>query len=178
MINQSLLFDESLEINSPRELEIKEINPKVAVRLNNLYHSRLPKIPVSNILRNTHYICYGLFYGSKAIGVAIWSSPVAQNRFDNGKEILELRRLALNNECPKNTASWCIGRMVKLIRLKFPDIKRLISYQDTDVHQGIIYKASNWVIGGETGFISWSTAKRERNEDQATGDKIRWEYYL
>ena len=175
---QHLLFQESLEIKTPRDLEIKEIHPKVASRLNNLYHSRLPKIPVSNIIRNTHYVCYGLFYGSKAVGVAIWSSPVAQNRFTDGKQILELRRLALNEECPKNTASWSIAKMVKLIKQKFPDITRLISYQDTMVHQGTIYKASNWVAANETEFISWTTEERERNPDQATGKKIRWEYSI
>jgi len=172
------LFQQPISIKSPRELKIREISAKKASQLNELYHSRLPKIHPSNITRNTHYVCYGLFYGSKSTGVAIWSSPVAQNRFKDGKQMLELRRLALNDECPKNTASWAIGKMIKRIKIKFPEIRRLISYQDTDVHQGTIYKASNWVIGGETGFISWSTKKRERNEDQATGDKIRWEYHL
>ncbi len=175
---QSVLFSQPISITSPKQLKIKEISARKASQLNNLYHSRLPKIHPSNITRNTHYVCYGLFFGSKSIGVAIWSSPVAQNRFKDGKQMLELRRLALNDECPKNTASWSIGKMVKLIKIKFPDITRLISYQDTEVHQGTIYKASNWVIGGKTGYISWSTAKRERNEDQATGDKIRWEYHL
>jgi len=175
---QSILFSQPISIKSPRELKIREISAKKASQLNNLYHSRLPKIHPSNITRNTHYVCYGIFFGSKSIGVAIWSSPVAQNRFKDGKQMLELRRLALNDECPKNTASWSIGKMIKRIKLKFPEIRRLISYQDTEVHQGTIYKASNWVIGGKTGFISWSTKKRERNEDQATGDKIRWEYHL
>ena len=165
-------------IFSPKEIVIEDCRAQIACMLNELWHSRLPNIHWSNVVRNTHYVCYSFSYKQAVIGVGIWSSPVAQNRFKDGKQMLELRRLALNDECPKNTASWSIGKMIKRIKLKFPEIRRLISYQDTEVHQGTIYKASNWVIGGKTGFISWSTKKRERNEDQATGDKIRWEYHL
>ncbi|MCX6706146.1 MAG: hypothetical protein NTV24_03540, partial [Candidatus Woesebacteria bacterium] len=79
----------------------------------------------------------------------------------------------LSDKCPKNTASRVLSLMTKMIKKKFPDIKRLISYQDLDVHNGTIYKASGWKIERETDFVSWS-GKRERNTDQATGKKIRW----
>ena len=161
---------------SPHHIHLKEIKAQIASQLNERWHSRLPKIHWSNIVRNTHYVCYGLYYKSEAIGVAIWSSPVAQNRFKDGKQMLELRRLALSDRCPKNTASRCIGIMVKLVKKKFPEITRLISYQDTAVHNGTIYKASNWSNEAETDFASWTTNKRQRNKDQATGKKIRWEW--
>jgi len=54
-----------------------------------------------------------LKYKQAVIGVAIWSSPVAQNRMKDGKTILELRRLALSDVCPYNTASWAISKMIK-----------------------------------------------------------------
>ena len=161
---------------SPHHIHLKEIKAQIASQLNERWHSRLPKIHWSNIVRNTHYVCYGLYHKSEAIGVAIWSSPVAQNRFKDGKQMLELRRLALSERCPKNTASRCIGIMVKLVKKKFPEITRLISYQDTAVHNGTIYKASNWSNEAETDFASWTTNKRQRNKDQATGKKIRWEW--
>jgi len=67
--------------------------------------------------------------------------------------------------------------MIKLIRRKFPDIKRLISYQDTDVHKGTIYKASGWEIGAQTPYTSWNKT-RKRNKSQSKSTKIRWEYVL
>ena len=174
---QTFLFEGSgSSPTSPHHIQIKEISAKESSMLNAKWHSRLPRIHWSNIVRNTHYVCYGLFYDSYTIGVAIWSSPVAQNRFDDGKRMLELRRLALSDKCPKNTASRSISIMVKLIKKKFPELTRLISYQDTDVHKGTIYKASNWFIGNKTNFISWSTEKRKRNNDQSKAEKIRWEW--
>jgi hypothetical protein len=176
---QTIQFEDSGSIpTSTHQLVLKEIKPQIASQLNERWHSRLPKIHWSNITRNTHYVCYGIYYNQFVIGVGIWSSPVAQNRFKDGKYILELRRLALGKDCPKNTASHVISIMVKLIKRKFPDITRLISYQDTLVHKGTIYKASNWFITKETSFISWSNDKRKRNKDQAIGMKIRWEYIL
>ena len=173
---QTILFagNGSKPIN-PHQFKLREIKPQIASLLNERWHSRLPKIPWSCITRNTHYVCYGIFFGITPYGVGIWSSPVAQNRFKDGKTILELRRLALANECPKNTASRVIAVMTKLVAKKFPDIKRLISYQDTAVHKGTIYKASGWKKANETKFASWTTTKRKRNKDQATGKKIRWE---
>ena len=173
---QTIQFEGSgAKPTNPHQFKLREIKPQVASLLNERWHSRLPKIPWSCITRNTHYVCYGIFYGTTPYGVGIWSSPVAQNRFKDGKTILELRRLALANECPKNTASRVIAVMTKLVTKKFPDIKRLISYQDTEVHKGTIYKASNWHKSCETRFASWTTIKRKRNKDQATGKKIRWE---
>lgn len=163
---------------SPLQLKIEKIKPQLASDLNGIWHSRLPKIHWSNIVRNTHYVCYGAVYDYRWYAVGIWSSPVAQNRFSDGKQMLELRRLAICESAPKNTATRMLSIMIKLIRKKFPDIKRLISYQDTEVHTGTIYKAGNWTKSVETKFTSWTTKKRQRSKDQATGLKIRWEYSL
>jgi len=68
--------------------------------------------------------------------------------------------------------------MIKLIRNKFPDIKRLISYQDTEVHKGTIYKASGWNKIKEIPFMTWSKRNYTHNPDQSEAKKIRWEYIL
>jgi hypothetical protein len=70
-----------------------------------------------------------------------------------------------------------ISFMTKYIKKAFPDIALLISYQDTEVHRGTIYKASNWLPMNETKFASWSKS-RKRNKDQSTASKIRWEYQI
>lgn len=159
---------------SPLQLTIKEITPQLASVLNESWHSVLPRIEWSNITRNTHYVCYSAIYNHLSYAVGIWSSPVAQNRFKNGKSILELRRLAISPQAPKNTASWMIGIMVRLIRKRFPDIERLISYQDTEVHSGTIYKASGWKPIKGHSFKTW-TNRPNRKIDQSQAIKIRWE---
>jgi hypothetical protein len=159
-------------------MELRSIGAPLACELNAQWHSRLPIIDWSNVVRNTHYVCYGAIFKAEWFAVGIWSSPVAQNRFENGKTILELRRLAIRDEAPKYTATWMIGKMIKDIRKVMPDIKRLISYQDTEVHTGTIYKASNWFIGGESEGMSWTTIDRERNPEQTMVKKIRWECLL
>lgn len=157
---------------------IEECRAQVACMLNELWHSRLPVIHWSNVVRNTHYVCYVIKYKQAIIGVAIWSSPVAQNRMKDGKLILELRRLALSDVCPKNTATFTIAKMVKLIRAKFPELIRLVSYQDVSVHTGTIYKAANWKPSEQINFMEWTTTTRKRNVVQSDAGKVRWEYEL
>jgi len=157
---------------------VKRINVKTACKLNARWHSRLPYIHWSNVVRNTYYVCYGFFYEGKCYGVGIWSSPVAQNRLKDGKSILELRRMALSSLCPRNTASRMLKIMILLVRKGFPKIKKLISYQDIAVHRGTIYKASGWKIDKKCNYSSWTTGRRRRNQEQAISNKIRWGFCL
>lgn len=173
---QQTFEDNGLIIHSPKQFEIEEIDAKLACKLNHIWHSRLPKIHLSNVVRNKNYVCFGFFYKGECFAVAIWSSPIAKN-LDAGI-VLELRRYAIKETAPRNTASWGLSKMIKLIKKIFPEITTLISYQDTNVHSGLIYKASNWIPKNITKFTSWSHKTRKRNLDQAIGDKIRWEFYL
>jgi len=92
--------------------------------------------------------------------------------------MLELRRLAISPEAPRNTATRMLSFMRKHIVAMFPDIALLISYQDTEVHLGTIYKADNWDRVHESPGVAWNTEKRERNVEQSLAPKIRWEYRL
>ena len=163
---------------SPKQFEFKMIRAQTACDLNAQWHSRLPIIDWSNVVRNTHSVCFGALYGSEFYASAIWSSPVAQNRFKYGKQMLELRRLAISPEAPRNTATRMLSFMRKHIVAMFPDIALLISYQDTEVHLGTIYKADNWDRVHESPGVAWNTEKRERNVEQSLAPKIRWEYRL
>jgi len=161
-----------------KNIIIKESKAQISCLLNELWHSRLPQIHWSNVVRNTHYVCYVFYYEEAIIGVGIWSSPVAQNRMKDGKKTLELRRLALCKISPKNTASFVISQMIKKIKVKFPEIIKLVSYQDNEVHLGTIYKASNWKEYGQTSLFDWNVNGRKRNKLQSESNKTRWEYYL
>lgn len=175
----SMLFDFEIPVNppaSPRLFEYKVISAKTACDLNGKWHSRLPVIDWSNVVRNTHSICFGAMYEGEWFAAAIWSSPVAQNRFKYGKQILELRRMAISNQCPRNTATHMLSFMRKHITKAFPDIALLISYQDTDVHHGTIYKADNWIATTDSPGYSWTTESRARNIEQSLAVKKRWEF--
>ena len=153
---------------SALQLQVNRMESKKAVVLNNLWHSRLPEL--TNWQQCFDYSAQydGLFYA-----VALWGQPIA--RMLNGRGWLELRRMAIADDAPKNTASRMIGYMVRDIRRNRPDICRLISYQDTAVHAGTIYAASGWnkTIIGSAITTGWNS--RIRNHMQTAAPKIRWD---
>ena len=163
---------------SPLQLEILECKAQFACELNALWHSRFPKIDWSNVVRNKDSICFIAIYDALVYAVAIWSTPIAANRMKEGSSKLELRRLAIAPDAPKCTASRMLSVMRKKIKKIMPHIKLLISYQDTDVHGGTIYKASGWVSENTSRRgLDWGKT-RVRNNAQSLAPKTRWEIKL
>ena len=163
---------------SPLHLQIERIDVHTACRLNEKWHSRLPQIHWSNVVRNKHYACFGARFDGCLHAIAIWSSPVAANRLKDGQQLLELRRFAIAETAPKNTATRMLAIMTKLIRQDYPDLVRLISYQDTEVHLGTIYKAAGWKLATVNEGQSWTNTNRKRNKEQSIAAKARWELDL
>ena len=164
--------------DSPKLLNLRHVGVKYAMDKNMDWHSRLPITNHSNMIRNAHKIFYGAEYEDHCFAVAMWTDPVAGNRMSKDYIWLELRRLAISPDAPKFTATWIIAKMVKDIKKQFPDVTRLVSYQDTEVHTGTIYKAANWKLDSVSKLQDWSTGKRKRNALQSKSDKIRWIYEL
>jgi len=161
---------------SALQLRIARISYEKFKELNFAWHSRLPH--TTNCFEG---ICFGAEYNNLYYGVAWWSKPIARALAD--REMYELRRMALSSDRPKNTASRFLAVMVKLLKQQKPEVKCFISYQDTDVHSGTIYKAAGWTIGniGErieesAKYNNWKT--RENRMNQSIAPKIRWEKYL
>jgi hypothetical protein len=160
---------------SPLQLHIGKISARQAVELNKLWHSRMPKLDCFNICAP----CFAAEYKNKFYAIAMWSLPIAANRLKDGQFCLELRRMAISDDAPKNTASRMISIMARIIKKERPDIKRLLSYQDTGAHSGIIYAASGWKPVLKSDFVSWdSHSKRPGKIDQSESPKIRWERSL
>ena len=159
---------------SPKELDVLPTDVHLACNLNHVWHSRLPKIHWSNVVRNSDYICFKAICDDVIYAVAIWSSPVAANRMKDAKTILELRRFAIAPDAPRNTATYVLAKMEKHIKKHLPHIALLISYQDQDVHLGTIYKAGNWSKAGEHKNWDWASSKRTRNPAQAQSHKTKW----
>lgn len=163
---------------SALQLKISKCDVHLACKLNGMWHSRFPRIEWSNVVRNQYSACYVAECANLYYAVAIWSSPVAANRLKNGDTALELRRMAIAPDAPDNTAS----RMLKIMRLmvakQMPHITVLLSYQDTEVHKGTIYKASGWKAVACNESTDWTTGTRKRNTAQSLAAKVRWEYTL
>lgn len=141
----------------------------VALALNREWHSRVPE------LRNQtgKNVAFGAIFGGRYFAVAIWGEPIA--RMLNGKGMLELRRMAIAPDAPKNTGSRMLRVMRLLLRKEGLGVQRLISYQDTGVHAGTIYKAAGWTVcnTSKPSAKGWNT--RSRAEMQTWGEKVRWE---
>ena len=159
---------------SPLQLLIGEISVDKAMELNELWHSVLPETNKSNLVRTRYKVFYAATYKNKYYASAILTSPIASNRIKDGLLWLELRRLAISNDAPKNTATRMLSIMRKLIHRKFPEILGLLSYRAVDHHKGTIYKAAGWSNTKRSKSVAWHIGEK-RNEMQTKSDKIRWE---
>ena len=161
---------------STLQLVFSEIPERTFFNLNTLWHSRLPKCG------NSHFrVCYGAEHDGVWFAVAAWSNPVA--RLLPQREWLELRRFAIAPDAPKNTASRMLGWMRRDIRSRFPDVVRLISYQDLDAHTGGIYKAAGWKHADNfkpraRGWVGWGSRPRKGRTNQAVAPRMRWELMI
>ena len=161
---------------SPLQFHIGKIERKVFAKLNHAWHSRLP-----NVGNCTIGICYGAEFQGIFYAVAWWSHPVNAQLTDG--KTFELRRMAVCHDAPKNTPSRFLSVMVRMLRKERPELCKLLSYQDTEVHTGTIYRASGWTAKALSKGHSWTwgdkaTNGRVRNPEQSIADKIRWELDL
>ena len=165
--------DSGLMPTSTLQLRFSRCPEHICVDLIRAWHSRLPRIG------NSHFrVCYAGEAYDRYYAVAAWSNPVA--RLLPQTTWLELRRFAIAGDAPKNTASRMLGWMRRDIMRRFPDVERLISYQDLDAHAGTIYKASGWQHAENfkpraRGWIGWGTHPRKGRTNQAVAPRMRWE---
>ena len=96
--------------------------------------------------------CLALMKNFETVGGIVIGKPRHEKKYSkDGKiEVVELRRMACLDECPKNTESYFLGKTHWWLK-KNTSIERVISYADQSVgHKGIIYKASGYKLIGET----------------------------
>jgi len=73
-------------------------------------------------------------------------------------DTLELNRLVVNDNLPKNTLSFFVSQTFKLL----PAPICLVSYADSNAgHHGYIYQATNWIYTGITGIEATYFDKRQ-----------------
>lgn len=164
---------------SALDLRIEEINLRFAQELNAKWHSMLPRTDLGNLLAGTTTVAYGAIAGGSWYAVAIWTQPIIASQCDG--HTIELRRLAISKAAPANCASRMLSVMRRLLRRKFPQLTRLISYLAVDVHKGTIYRAAGWQPVGDIvaarpqRFSNINKRTRATGPLQTTSRKQRWE---
>jgi hypothetical protein len=101
----------------------------------------------------------GLFDGNNLIGVAVYGFPVGRQTVKSitpnleNSDVLELTRLWLVDEAPKNSESYFLGKTFQWLKTNTP-VKVLISYSDPMYnHMGVIYQATNWIYQGNNTML-------------------------
>jgi hypothetical protein len=170
-------------------------NEQDLVNPNTIQIRVVPMTEAKPLIVNNHYtgkwssskICFGVFEnlngfggngdGGNIIGVVVYGPPVGASvsigispRVKRN-EVLELKRLWIEDGHGKNVESFVISQSFKLLRIKMPEIKMLVSYADpAQGHHGGIYQATNWVfqelnITGKTSSFSVSLVENPKPKD-------------
>jgi hypothetical protein len=97
--------------------------------------------------------CFGLYDEDALIGACLFGqlSTTSWKKYsDCEDDVLELRRLVLIDNTPKNTESWFIARCINYVK-KNSNYTTIVSYADPHYdHIGYIYQASNFYYLGTT----------------------------
>ncbi len=165
---------------SALQLLSQEISMRTAADLNRRWHSVLPRTDLGNLLCGNMSAAYAMSHGDAWYAVAIYSQPIIASLCDG--ETVELRRLAICGDAPKNTATRFMSVSRKQLSKKYPFLKRIVSYQAVDEHSGTIYKAGGW---SAVGVVAAARPQRYTGSRQrATGPlqtqsrKRRWEILM
>ena len=164
---------------------------------------RCNKETVYKIIKKKHYAktwtassnIYGIYYDSgnhkffdgkelKLIGTVIYGNPVGFRVVKSISEeltdidVLELKRLWIEDGYGKNIESYCISQTLKMLKKDSPQTKIVISYADPGAnHKGIIYRASNWLyqgneIGMADAYMYRYPGTEEWLTDRVIGDQL------
>jgi hypothetical protein len=89
----------------------------------------------------------GRLEGALQFGPSIDKRRMAQNLGIGFNESLELNRMALSDNCPKNSESRALGICLRILRKKYPHLKVIISFADAcQCGDGTIYRASGFKL--------------------------------
>jgi len=139
----------------------------------------------SKVLPRITKECIGGYIGDKIVGVATLGYGVRplhtiRKAFPTlgVKDYYELGKLCLSDDCPRNTESFFISRMIRKLKERHPELKLLYSWADGIIGKpGYVYQASNFYYGG---FI-WTEMYLDENgtrvhprtlQGMSTGEKV------
>ena len=209
-ISNGMIFDKIKQIIGYQP-PITNINPK------QLDFRQVNRSDYRDFYSKYHYIgnqgkwgyTIGGYYQDKLICCVTYSGCTRKQIIDRlGIRCTEIRELSRLCRHPlyvgKNMLSKLISKSIKMIKKDRPELKYLVTYADqSQKHTGTVYKASNWVLDGETppsyhyekdGYVTykktlWDRAKKmgmtEKQYSEKHGfaripelPKLRYLYYL
>ena len=140
---QTIQFgDSSAILTSPHQLRISKGKFSDFSDLLKEYHYKSNKIGGGI----SHHLI--LNYNGKVYGGIIIGKMRHANNYD--KESVELRRMVLHPDCPKNTASYFLSKTIWWLK-KNTNISIVFTFADKTVgHEGTCYKAANFKFVRET----------------------------
>lgn len=116
---------------------------------------------------------FGLFENEDCIGVIVFGTPSSAPLrsgicgVSEKNNVIELCRLWIKDETPKNTESWFISQTIPKV-----DKEIVVSYADPTVgHIGIVYQATNWIYTGLSAKRTNWTIKGNSKHCQTIADK-------
>lgn len=146
-----------------------------------------------DIVVENHYLhrkapcsfAFGLFdkLTDEIVGVVVYGTPSSAPLRGGicGKEeslnVIELTRLWIDDNTPKNVESYLIGNTLKLV-----DKEIIVSYAEIQQgHLGIVYQATNWIYTGLSAKrTNWTIEGNDKHcqtiADKYTASEIREKY--
>lgn len=127
-----------------QEYEIREIDKKTAQHMVKQWHYLHRQAPCS--------YAFGMFdrISGELVGVVIYGKPASHwlckgiAGDEEAKNVIELTRLWIKDDTPKNSESWFVGNTMKQVKHEI-----IVSFADTSAnHVGTIYQATNFLYTG------------------------------
>lgn len=121
---------------------------------------RIPNKRAIEMVVANHYLhraspamfAFGLFDDLHMVGCIIYGKPANQQLckgvcgIEESSHVIELTRLWIEDDTPKNTESFLIGNSLKMLP---PQYDVIVSYAEINAgHVGTIYQATNWLYTG------------------------------
>jgi hypothetical protein len=165
--------------------KIKVISYKLAMELVVKHHYLHRKCPCSQAFGLFEY-CENnndLFSKERIVGCVIYgtpsSSPLRKGLcgIEESFNVIELTRLWIEDNTPKNTESFLIGNTIKLVNKEI-----VVSYAEIQQgHLGIVYQATNWIYTGLSAKrTNWTIEGVDKHcqtiADKYTANEIREKY--
>lgn len=132
-------------MKSAKEIEIKLIHKRDADMVVKKYH-------YSGKVTQNSQINFGIFDKSLLIGALQFGPSIDKRRMAQSlgigfNDFLELNRMALIPDTPKNTESRAISICLRILKKQYPNLKCIISFADAcQCGDGTIYRASGFVL--------------------------------
>lgn len=117
---------------------------------------------------------HGMFRKSDnfLMGIAWWTPPTKDTALtvnaSDWRRVLNLSRLVIRPEAPRNAASFLLGKSIKSIKRDKRFVSLVTFADEAQGHNGGIYKATNWLYMGRVGpHARWIDPKTERQVSNA-----------